>query len=140
VATYFTDRDLGKRFPEVLAAAGVSVETHHRHFAPDAEDDEWIPAVAERGWIAVTHNKRIRYTPNELTAVFDSGLGLIALIGQATTLDLAHNFVRTHQRIELFVAEHQAPYIAKVYRPPPREVERNPDAAGRIEIWKSEYP
>ena len=140
MATYFTDRDLGKRFPEVLAAARVSVEAHHRHFAPDAPDDEWIPVVAQRGWIAVTHNRRIRYTPNELAAVFDSGLGLLTQIGQTTTLELARNFVRTHYHIELFVASRQAPYIAKVYRASPRDVERNPGAGGRIELWKDSYP
>jgi uncharacterized protein (DUF433 family) len=31
---YFTDRDLGKRFPEILRSSGLTVERHADHFAP----------------------------------------------------------------------------------------------------------
>jgi len=39
---YFTDRDLGKRFPEILAAVGLNVERHGDHFAPDTPDEVWL--------------------------------------------------------------------------------------------------
>ena len=49
---FFTDRDLGKRFPEILASAGLTVERHHDRFAPDASDEEWLryvnPLMADR--------------------------------------------------------------------------------------------
>jgi hypothetical protein len=32
---YFTDRDLGKKIPEILRAAGLSVERHADHFQHD---------------------------------------------------------------------------------------------------------
>jgi hypothetical protein len=66
---YFTDRDLGKRFPEILAAAGLNVERHGDHFAPDTPDEVWLEKVGKRGWIALTHDRRIRYKPNERNAV-----------------------------------------------------------------------
>jgi hypothetical protein len=31
---YFTDRNLGKQFPEILRAAGLTVERHDDHFGP----------------------------------------------------------------------------------------------------------
>lgn len=140
MATFFTDRDLGKRFPLILRTAGIAVEAHHDHFAPDAEDDEWIPTVAARGWVALTHNHRIRYTPNEIRSVFDHGLALLVVAGHSTTTDLAHNFVRTLPRVERFLDRHVPPYIAKVYRAAPSDLERNPLAAGHIEMWCERLP
>lgn len=118
----------------MLSAAGIGVERHDAHFATDTPDDVWIAEVARRGWVGVSHNRRIRYMPNEVRAVFDSGLALLILVGQARTADLATNFVRTIDRIERFVASHRPPYIAKVFRPAPADVQRNPAAAGRIEM------
>jgi hypothetical protein len=62
---YFTDRDLGKRFPEILRSAGLAVERHTDHFRDDTPDDVWLEAVGKNGRIALTHDHRIRYKPNE---------------------------------------------------------------------------
>jgi hypothetical protein len=51
---YFTDRDLGKRFPEILKTGGLTVERHADHFAHDTPDEVWLEAVGKRGWIALT--------------------------------------------------------------------------------------
>jgi hypothetical protein len=37
---YFTDRDLGKKFPAILAAAGLQVERHEALFPPDGSDEQ----------------------------------------------------------------------------------------------------
>ena len=134
---YFTDRDLGLRFPEVLAKSGLDVERHCDHFRPDAADEEWLEAAGRRGWVALTHNSRIRYTPNERDAVFSHGVRLLVIVGNAPYPELAHSFVATRVRIEAFLSRHEAPYIAKVYRASPEEKVRNPDAPGRVELW---YP
>lgn len=60
---FFTDRDLGNIFPDILQNAGLAVERHRDHFRPDAADVEWLEVTARRGWVALTHNSRIRYTP-----------------------------------------------------------------------------
>lgn len=135
MAVYFTDRDLGKRFPAALAAAGLQVEPHHSHFAHDTPDEKWMAEVAARSWVAVTHDRRIRYKPNEVKAVMDSGLALLVLVGKARTDELARNFIRTAPRIERFLERHTAPFIAKVYRPRPSELLRNSNAAGKVELW-----
>lgn len=133
--TFFTDRDLGKSVPAALRAAGISVEAHAQHFAHDTPDEEWIAAIAAQGWVAVTHDGRIRYKPNEKQAVLDAGLALIVLVGKARHAELSENFVRSISRIEAFLEREAPPLIAKLYRPTPSELERNPEAPGRIERW-----
>ena len=133
---YFTDRDLGKRFPEILRSGGLTVERHADHFAPGAPDEEWLETVGKRGWIALTHDRRIRYKPNERNAVMRHGVALLVIVGAAPFPELAHAFVATAQRVERFLLAHEPPFIAKVYRPAPAEFARGA-TAGRIELW---YP
>jgi len=105
---YFTDRDLGKRFPEILRSAGLAVEGHGDHFAPDTADEVWLEAVGSRGWIALTHDRRIRYKPNERDAVMRHGVALLVIVGAAPFADLAFAFVATLPRIERFLGPAQA--------------------------------
>jgi hypothetical protein len=134
---YFTDRDLGLRFPEILRDAGLAVERHCDHFRHDAADEEWLAEAGGRGWVALTHNSRIRYTPNEKEAVIRHGVQLLVIIGSAPYPDLARSFVATIGRIEAFLERRAPPLIAKVYRANPSDLARNPSAPGRIERW---YP
>lgn len=134
---YFTDRDLGKQFPGILASAGIAVERHGDLFAPDGSDEQWLAYCGRRGRVAVTHNYRIRYVPNELAAVIEFGVPLLVLVGKVTSTELAHNFVRTLSRIEALLDAHRPPLIAKVYLPAPVERARAVDAPGRVEMW---YP
>ncbi len=134
---YFTDRDLGKQFSTILASAGLNIERHHDLFKPDGSDEQWLQHCGENGRIAITHNERIRYTPNELAAVKQHRVSLRIAIGHTPFPLLATNFLRTLPKIEAFLIQHKAPFIAKVYRPTPAELGRDADAAGRIELW---YP
>lgn len=81
--TYFTDRDLGKKFPEILRAAGLQVERHADHFQHDTPDEEWLREIGNRRWIAVTHDARIRYKPNEKRAVVENRVALLVIVGHA---------------------------------------------------------
>ena len=134
---FFTDRDLGSRFPETLAAAGLTVERHQDHFAHDCADEVWLRSIGERGWVVLTHDRRIRYKPNELRAVMQYGVALLVIVGKAPHSELAHAFVATLPPIRRFLARNSPPFIGKVYRPSPSEVTRNPIAPGRVELW---YP
>lgn len=134
---YFTDRDLGLKFPDILRNAGLIVERHADHFSPQCPDEEWLSAVAKREWVALTHDARIRYKPNELAAVIAHNARLIVIVGKAPFPDLATSFVQTHAAIVRFVERHQPPFIGKVYRAGEAERARNPAAPGRIELW---YP
>lgn len=134
---YFTDRDLGRQFPALLEEAGLVVERHASHFAHDTPDEAWLKTVGERGWVAVTHDKRIRHKPNELAAVITHRVALLVVVGHAPFRELARSFVASRARIERFVSRHAPPYIAKLYRPSVAELVRNADAPGRIELWYS---
>jgi hypothetical protein len=134
---FFTDRDLGTRFPEILKSAGLQVQLHRQHFAANASDEEWLHAIGERGWIALTHDQRIRYKPNELAAVVEHRVSLLVIVGRAPYPDLARSFVAAMPRIERFLSEYAPPFVGKVFRPSPAELKANPSAPGRVELW---YP
>ena len=134
---FFTDRDLGKQFPEILAAAGLTVHSHFGLSDPSTPDREWLAQVSAKDWVAVTHDKRIRYKPNELAAVVEHRAALLVVIGDAPHAELAASFVAIKDKVIAFVAAHERPFIAKVYRPSPAETKANPGAPGRIEKW---YP
>jgi len=134
---YFTDRDLGKQFPARLRAAGLHVEWFFDHFGDATPDAEWLSKAGERGWIVVTHDERIRYKANELAAVVQHRVAMLLVVGHAPYPKLAEHFVRTMARIEAFVASHRPPYIAKVFRPSPKELARRADAPGTVSLW---YP
>jgi len=132
---YFTDRDLGKQFPRLLAEAGVVIERHGDLFRPEGSDEEWLEHCGTKGRIAVSHNSRIRYVPNELEAVKRFKVPLLILVGQATTAELAFNFLRTLPRIETFLEGCSPPFIGKVYRATPAELAKSAAAPGRVELW-----
>ncbi|HEY1362193.1 MAG TPA: hypothetical protein VGF60_08105 [Xanthobacteraceae bacterium] len=134
---YFTDRDLGRAFAEILRSGGLRVERHAQHFAADTPDEVWLEEVGKRGWIALTHDRRIRYKPNERDAVMRHGVALLVIIGAAPFPDLARAFLTTLPRIENLLRRTKPPFIAKVYRPSPAETARGGAAPGRVERW---YP
>lgn len=134
---FFTDRDLGKRFPEILAAAGLRVERHADHFPHDCPDPTWLQEIGQRGWIAITHDGRIRYKPNELAAVVEHRVALLVVIGKAPYPQLAQSFVATRERILDFLDQHSPPFVAKVYRASAVEVLNDANAPGSVSLW---YP
>ena len=68
---FFTDRDLGTRFPEILKGAGLALERHADHFRPDCPDEEWLATRSQieaflEGTAAPIIAKVYRATPTEL--------------------------------------------------------------------------
>ena len=123
---FFTDRDLGKLFPQILREAGIQVECHDDHFKDTTTDEEWLEAIGSRRWVALTHNKRIRYTPLQRDTLMRAGVRTFILIGRAPLGELAENFVLSLNRVRRFLARHPEPFIAKVKR----------QKAG-VELWLS---
>ena len=134
---FFTDRDLGKRFPDILVSAGLTVERHQDLFPHDCPDEQWLQYVGENSRVAITHDGRIRYKPNELAAVQRHRVGLLVVVGKAPFPLLALHFVDTMPMISTFLAQHEAPFIAKVYRPSRSDVAKDPNAPGSVSLW---YP
>ena len=134
---YFTDRDLGKQFPNILRSAGMAVEAHSDHFPANASDEEWLRAVSARRWVVLTHDRRIRYKANERDAVMQNGIAMLVIVGAAPLPELAQSFVAMTRRVESFLDRNDPPFIARVYRPSPSELARDPAALGRVELWVS---
>lgn len=130
---FFTDRDLGKMVPRILREAGLRVERHDDHFAPTTTDEEWLAEVGRRGWVALSHNKRIRYVSRETEALMNAGVRAFMLIGKAPHRELAENFVASIRRIENFLDQHRGPFIAKVYRPSGEKA--GGGVPGRVSMW-----
>lgn len=97
----------------------------------------WLREIGRKRWVAVTHDGRIRYKPNEKSAVVDNQVALLVVVGHVPYPELAAAFVATEPKIRGFIALHKPPYIAKVYRPSVTAVVADPSASGRIELW---YP
>lgn len=71
---FFTDRDLGPSVAAALRTGGLHIEAYHEHFTLDnVPDGQWLRFVGERGWIALSHNKRIRYERDELDDLMTYG-------------------------------------------------------------------
>jgi hypothetical protein len=95
----FTDRDLGTRFPDILAAAGLNVERHRDHFPPDCADVDWLSTIGSRGWIAVSHDQSIRTNRTSSPAVVRHRVTLLVVVGKVPFPQLARHFVATIPRI-----------------------------------------
>jgi len=93
---------------KILKSGGLTVERHADHFAHDTADEVWLAEIGKGGWIALTHDRRIRYKPNEREAVMRHGLALLVIVGNAPFPDLAHALVATIPRVEQFLASHGA--------------------------------
>lgn len=132
---YFTDRDLGKQFPDILRAGGLDVRRHADFFSPDCPDETWLKEVGRHQWVALSHDRRIRYKPNEKAAVIRHGVALLVIIGKASLPELARSVLNTIPAIESFLGGHSPPFIAKVYRAESTKLKENPNTPGRIEYW-----
>jgi len=113
---FFTDRDLGRQLPSTLRAAGIRVERHDDHFGVETPDDEWIGEIGRRGWIAVTRDARIRYSPLALNVLMESGTQLFVLVGKLTTAEAALTFLKWREKIGETVFSERGPFIAKIRR------------------------
>ena len=114
--TYFTDRSLGKRFPEALAEAGIAVATHDRYFGPQAPDDVWLAAAAQYDWIALTRDARICYSPLALKTIAESKAKLFVLVGKMNGEQCIALFLKWQQRVGQVAHGESRPFIAKVRR------------------------
>lgn len=132
--TFFVDRDLGPNFFNRIAADGrFRVEFHDSYFPdPTTDDSVWLRFVAEKGWIAVTHDKKIRAHHREVIAAHAAKV--LIVVGGRTMADHAANFLVTYPRIERFVRTRAGPYTAKVYHPAAADLKKL-KPKGRIELW-----
>lgn len=65
-------------------------------------DVEWLELCGQRGWPALTMDRRIRYRPAEIAAIRRHRVRVFALAsGNLTVEEQAARFIRNRRRIEL---------------------------------------
>ena len=71
--TLFIDRNSGGRiFRDLLTAKGLRVVLHDDEFPQAAADEDWLPAVAQKGWIIITGDNATTKSPLFLQQLNDS--------------------------------------------------------------------
>jgi hypothetical protein len=114
---FFTDRDLGPTVAALLKAGGWTVEAYHQHFALDnVPDGEWLKFIGSKGWIALSHNKRIRYERGELEDLMTAGIKAFFVIGKGPHPALAAALLRNAHKIKRLIRKVSEPFVAKVYQ------------------------
>ncbi len=114
---FFTDRDLGPSVARELTAGGLAIETYAHHFALDnVPDVEWLRYVGEKGWIALTHNKRIRWEPDELDALMEAGVRAFFIIGKGPHPEFARSVLATYPKIRRLIDSQKQPFAARIYQ------------------------
>jgi hypothetical protein len=112
---YYLDANLdGPELVGRLREAGMPCEPHRSHFAPDAEDELWIPAVASRGWIIVTRDFAIQRRPPERQAWIASNAIVVMIRGERLSADdMSKRLLAAHanRRLDSYIAKRSAPMI-----------------------------
>jgi hypothetical protein len=57
---FFTDRDLGTRFPNIPTDAGLSVRRHSDLFPTDCPDDIWLEAIGRNYVTRIAARPKVR--------------------------------------------------------------------------------
>jgi len=94
----------------------VNVEILLDNFPSGTPDAEWIPEVARRNWVVLTHDLRIRYNRLERDTVMRSGSRMLVIRGGDARAEMAQIFLASRNRLLAFLAENNAPFIARMYR------------------------
>jgi len=99
---------------DALREMGARVEMHRDHFKEDADDVEWLPTIAGRGWVIISKDqfnylerlaiknakgRAFLLVPGSLKGKEEAAIMAQALPEMLRTLDLT-----------------KSPFIAKIYR------------------------
>jgi len=93
------------------------VEFHQKHFAPEEEDDKWLPQVGTKNWIVIGHDKKFHKNQSELDAIKKYNIGCFYLWGaNDKRWEKARLFFRAYKQIEQKVNNTPRPFIFVVYK------------------------
>jgi len=103
--------------PEALRSAGVLVEVHDDHFAPDTPDTVWLAEVGARGWIVLTKDSRIRRHPLELQSLLAANVAAFMLTAtDLTGADMGRILVAAMPKLTALIRSRARPFIATISR------------------------
>ena len=121
---YFVDEDLdGPAFVQPLRTAGIAHTRHRDLFVQGTPDTTWLPHVARLGYVVLTSDTRMRFTPLEVAAIKASNARVLFVRKRATTTHpmLAELVVRSHDVVAEFFARCRIGCVAVLTRRSPSE-------------------
>jgi predicted nuclease of predicted toxin-antitoxin system len=111
--TFLFDENIPQGIVVALRALNHDVTHVYEQGLRSTPDPEIFAAVAERGWVLVTRDKKIRRKPHERAAYLATGIGVFIYTGSAErTLDeqMLH-VLRTMPEMERIAARARPPYL-----------------------------
>lgn len=135
VGYYFDANILGpakvisKLRPDVTFPGDPGGVVHKRQRGPcpitvtETKDREWIPIVASKGWIVITHDRKIYYRAAERQAVLECGAKIFTIVGTGNLGTWAQlELLMTRWRDIEKLGSQKGPFIYVVYRTSIRKV------------------
>lgn len=86
--------------------------------------------IAARGWVALTHDAKIRYSSAAKDVILAQGARVIVIRGKAPTAELARSFVASLSTVDRFLRRNTGAFLAKLFRD-----STDPARSGRVELW-----
>lgn len=124
--------------PQALREAGADVLVLDDHFPQNAEDEVWLAAAGQAGWIVLTADARIRTRVLELDSLKEHGaIAFILTAKHLTGTESAEILVRALPRMAQRARDAGRPALFTIGRDArpipvkdirPRKVRRNPGA------------
>lgn len=112
---FFLDRALESYdVRDVLKAMGARVEMHRDHFKEDADDVEWLPTIARRGWVILSKDQ-FNYL-ERLAIKHAKGRAFLLVRGELIGKDQAAIIGKALPEILRTLDLTKPPFIAKIYR------------------------
>jgi hypothetical protein len=112
---YYLDANLdGPELVGRLRDGGMPCEPHRAHFAPDAADADWIPAIAARGWVIVTRDFAIKRRPVEREAWTAARATIVMIRGdRLSSDDMSKLLLNAHAggRLDRYITKRTPPMI-----------------------------
>lgn len=136
--TFFADRNLGRKFVDILRENGFRVEHLDDHFPQNTPDTEWIPVVASKGWIILTNDKRIARDEAEIEAHMLADARTIVCADRIPPAEIASLLARSKLPLHRYLNK-QEKYATKIdgcFSKIQRD-QKNPNGPGTVHDWKT---
>ncbi|HEY0191156.1 MAG TPA: hypothetical protein VGC42_08550 [Kofleriaceae bacterium] len=118
---FYLDANLdGPELVKALRGVGMACEAHRDHFAKDAADEDWMPAVAARGWVIVTRDFAIKRRPMERAAWTRANATIVMVRGdKLSSADMARMLITAHAdgRLDNFIGKRVPPMVLYLASP-----------------------
>ena len=109
--TFYVDETYGPGLVGLLREMNLHAVTYRDVLDIDTGDPDiaWIPKVANRQWIAVTHDKKLRTRQAERQAIQSARLRLVVIATRNPTEDEAAHVIGEHSKSVLALAHYMPP-------------------------------